>query len=508
MRSLFFCRFQKKVFHYLYKLLIVSIFLSQSALYSQNSTGQSKADTLRLSLQQALLIGLKNNPTVTIERLTPEIANAIASEYRSQFDPMVGANGQQSEVKSSRRLGAERTPFDLTDNRFDYEVTLSETLPTGTKLNASTSMTGSVSNLYTDQFTGNVGLTITQSLLKGFGTGANLATLRKARLDVKISQLELKGVAESAMADIEKGYWNLYLTSEEMRIQQKSLELAQQQLSESLERVAVGKLPKLELAAVDAELAVRKGALIDAQSLHEQARLQFLYLLNPQSGSFWDIKILLKDAPFIPTDTLDTIFTHEQIGMEQRPDLQQAHLSLKKGELDIARTKNGLLPQLDLFISLGRSSYSETFGRDAYPDLKSPFYQAVVGFNFAFPVPNRRARAQLSRAQFSVEQQNLAVKNMEKLVQWDIRSSYTEVNRARQQIEATIVTREMQEKKLAAELEKFRVGKSTNYLVLQVQRDYTASQLQEARAMVAYLNSLIDLYVSEGTLLERRGVSL
>lgn len=40
----------------------------------------------------------------------------------------------------------------------------------------------------------------------------------------------------------------------------------------------------------------------------------------------------------------------------------------------------------------------------------------------------------------------------------------------------------------------------------QAQRDFIASQLDETRAMVAYLNALIDLYVSEGTLLERRGV--
>ena len=64
----------------------------------------------------------------------------------------------------------------------------------------------------------------------------------------------------------------------------------------------------------------------------------------------------------------------------------------------------------------------------------------------------------------------------------------------------------MQEKKLSAELEKFRVGKSTNFLVLQAQRDFTESQLDEARSMVAYLNALVDLYVSEGSLLERRGL--
>lgn len=486
------------------RIFVILLFIV-TGLNAQPTTANQ--DTLTLALHQAVLMALENNPTVNIQRLAPEIMQTVVNEYRSAFDPTIGATGQQSQVKSLRRLGAERTPFDLRDNRFDYEATLSETLPTGTRLQASTSMTGSISNLYTDQFTGNVGLTITQSLLKGFGASTNLASLRKANIDVEISELELKGVAEGVVAAIESGYWNLYLAAQEMEIQQKSLELAQQQLSESLERVAVGKLPKLELAAVDAELAARRGDMIDAQSAYEQARLQFLFLLNPDVESIWQVQISPTDYPFMPTDTLDSIFSHEKVGIQYRADLQQARLSLEKGELDITRTKNGLLPRLDVFINLGRTSYSETFGSDAYPDLSSPFYQAVLGFDFAFPVPNRRARAQLARAKYTREQQDMAVKNMEKMVQWDVRSSYTEVNRARQQIVATKVTREMQEKSLAAELEKFRVGKSTNYLVLQAQRDFTASQLQEARAMVAHLNALIDLYVSEGTLLERRGVT-
>jgi outer membrane protein len=80
------------------------------------------------------------------------------------------------------------------------------------------------------------------------------------------------------------------------------------------------------------------------------------------------------------------------------------------------------------------------------------------------------------------------------------------VVRARQQIEAIRVARELQGKKLDAELEKFRVGKSTNFLVLQAQRDFTTSQLDDARSLVAYLLALVDLYRSEGTLLERRGI--
>jgi len=487
-------------------LLAVSPVLAGNEMGNTPLNGETRTiDTLRVSLQEAIFLGLKNNPTLSIQRRNPDIMSTFAREQLSAFDPLLIVTGIRNQASSTRRLGAQRTPFTLDDKGFETGLQFNELFPTGTSIIANIGMTGSVSSLYADQYTGGMDVTITQSLLQGFGFGANLAGVRKARLDVEISKSELKAVAENLTAEIENGYWDLYLTGQEMQIQQQSLELAQKQLSESQERVAVGKLPRLELAAVEAEVAARRSALIDAQSQHEQSRLRFLYLLNPESNKFWETLPKPVDRPFLPNDSLEDIIVHEKVGLKYRPDLEQARFNLKKGDLEIARTKNGLLPRLDLFVTLGRTNYAETFA-GAYPDFNSPFYQMSAGLSIALPVPNRQASAQLQRARFSREQQAQAVENMEKLVQWDVRSAYVEVLRSRQQIEATRVTRELQAKKLDAEQEKFRVGKSTNFLVLQAQRDYTASQLDEARSMVAYLNALVKLYVAEGTLLERRGI--
>jgi outer membrane protein len=464
------------------------------------------SDTFVIGVCDAILMGLERNSTVAIQRLEPQLFQTYVREQRAAFDPELSLTGERSEAKSQRRLGSQPDPFDLRDEQLEGELQISETLPTGTSLAVRAGMTGSVSNLYTDQYTGNVELTITQSLLQGFGTGANLASLRKARLDVDISRAELRGVAERVAADIEKGYWDLFLANREVEIQEESLDLALRQLSESLERVKVGRLPELELAAVEAEVAARRGSLIDAQSRNEQARLHLLHLLNPGKGPYWSTVPELVDRPFVPEDTLEAVETHEQLGLTYRPDLQQARFELEKEELDVGRTKNGLLPRLDVFIALGRTTYAESF-EDAYPDLESPYYQATGGVSFTFPVPNRKSSAELARARISRDQQALAVENMERLVDLDIRSAYVEVLRTRQQIEATRVTRELQEKKLLAELEKFRVGKATNFLVLQAQRDLTGSRLNEAQAMVAYLSALVDLYVAEGTLLERRAIT-
>ncbi len=482
------------------------ILLNLACLMAENPAWNDMSEGLNLGVQDAILMGLENNSTVSIQRLQPKVADTYLREQRAVFDPRVTVDAEKNVSESQRRLGTRPDPLELHNEDYTADLEVSETLPTGTSVVVSTGLTGSVSSLYTDQYTGTLGLTITQSLLNGFGTRANLANLRKARLDVDISRAELKGVAESIAAQIEKGYWDLYLAGQEIEIQQKSLDLAVQQLAESQERVKVGKLPDLELAAVEAEVASRRGALIDSQSRYEQARLQLLLLLNPPTANLWNKLPKLLDKPFIPTDTLDAVNVHEQIALKCRPDLQQARLALSKGDLEIARTKNGLLPRLDVFISLGTTTYSQTF-KSSLPDIASPFYSVSGGLTFAQPVPNRQASAQLARARYSRDQQMLAVNNLEKLVQCDVRSAYAEVRRARQQIEATRVTRELQEKKLAAEVEKFRVGKSTNILVLQAQRDFTVSRLDEASAMVAYLDALVSLYQSEGSLLERRGIN-
>ncbi|MBN2010651.1 TolC family protein [candidate division KSB1 bacterium] len=480
------------------------LYLLSTGSYAQPNK-HSDTDTLAIGLQDAILMALERNPTVAIQRLDPEVESTQTRELSAVFDPRLSLSATNNKTKVQRFLGSRPDPFEMTSERIDYSASISQALPTGTILSADAVMSGSISSIYSDQYIGTIGITITQSLLQGFGIGYNLALLRQAKIDVEISQLELKAIAEQMTADVEQAYWDLFLAKQEMIIQQQSLELAEQQLSESKERVAVGRLPELELAAVHAEVATRHESMIDAFSRYEQARLHLLYLLNPSGQQAWETIPVTMDRPFIPVDTLDTIDMHEQLAMKYRADLQQAQLNLEKGQLEVTRTRNGLLPQLDLFITMERTTYARSFNQSV-PDVNSPFYNVSAGVTFEFPVPNRQKRAQHARSKYSHEQLELSLTNMKRLVQWDVRAAYSEVLRSRQQIEATRVAQDLQEQKLLAEQEKFRVGKSTNFLVLQAQRDFVASQLNEAQSKVAYLNALVNLYQMEGTLLERRGI--
>jgi outer membrane protein TolC len=160
---------------------------------------------------------------------------------------------------------------------------------------------------------------------------------------------------------------------------------------------------------------------------------------------------------------------------------------------------------MDLFIILGKSGYSDSFS-GSVSNITDDSYDVAAGLHFEYPIFNRDARAQYRRASLRRDQAQKALENLRQLVELDVRNAYIEVNRSKEQIAASSATREFDEEKLRIETEKFRVGRSTNFLVAQAQRDLLISRIAEVQALANYLKALIDLYRLDGSLLERRGI--
>jgi outer membrane protein len=228
--------------------------------------------------------------------------------------------------------------------------------------------------------------------------------------------------------------------------------------------------------------------------------------LNSSQPIDWNSQIVLQYDTNVADVEMDPVEQHVQVALKMRPDLNQAKLQIQRGELEVVRTRNGLLPKMDMFISYGNTGYANTFDK-ALNNIGSAQYDVTLGLVFELAPVNRAARSQHSRAVLSKQKQRKAIENLIQLAQVDVRSGYIEVTRAREQITATAATRAFQEEKLRAETEKFRVGKSTSLLVGQTQRDLVASQIAETQAVANYLKALIALYRLEGSLLQRRGIS-
>jgi len=480
--------------------------ITTSTLIEKPMRGIGEKGPLLINPAEAILIALENNKAFTIERMKPSLQKTSEEDQKSVFDPVFTAGISRSWAKTRKEAtGGGYTRSVVEQN--SGQAGLSEYLPTGTDIGIDFSTDRTKSDLSGDQNVTGAGLSVNQALLNGFGLNVNLASLRQAKIDTASSEYELRGYAETLVSQVESTYWDYILAQKRIDIFTRSLDLANKQLQETEERVRLGALSESEIYAARAEVALRREALINARSILAQTHLRLLRLLNPPGVDLWKREIIPSEKPQIPNITLGDVEEHVKVAMRWRTDLNQARLQLRSGALDLIKTKNGLLPVLDMFINLGKTGYADSFRDSADDTIEGESHDWQAGLNFSYPIGNRAARARYTRAQITQRQSEEALGNMEQLVQVDVRSAYIEINRAKEQVEATAATRRFQEETLRVETEKFRVGKSTSILVASAQRDLVQSQISEIEAIINHIKALIEIYRLEGSLLEHRGIN-
>jgi len=481
--------------------------LGQSPRGSDPNAAVRAEGPLRLGVQDAILLAMENNPSLVVEKMNPQIMRTFEQQERAIFDPVISAEGSSRRTLADRLGRAGSSTESSTVDAATGVISLAKLFPTGTTVGLEGSTTYTDSSLYSDTFTANrLGLTVTQALLEGRDVRANMARVDQARLDALISEYELRGFMELLVEQVESKFWDYALARREIEIYTDSLALAEKQMAEIEERITWGNLAETELAAAQAEVALRRENLINARSSLAKERLELLRLVNSPLEIDWDRDIILEYDTAPPEADLDSVEDHVDVALRMRPDMNQARLHVQRGDLEIVRTRNGLLPRMDAFITFGKTGYAETFYRAA-SNVGGDSYDVSFGLIFQEAWGHRAARAEHTRAVVGARQVREALKNLAQLVQVDVRSGYVEVLRAREQITATAATRSFQEEKLRAETEKFRVGKSTSLLVGQAQRDLVASQIAEIEALANYVKALAALYRMEGSLLQRRGIA-
>ncbi len=467
---------------------------------------------IEVTLTQAVLVGLSNNKSFHVQRIKPSITSTAEQVERAAFDPTV-----RSALEKSRK----RSDYYTVIKDFKASAGVAQFLPTGTTvdfetgtewnpnlpLTAGSGSTAAAKDPAKSDWSAYSKLSITQALLRGGGLEVNLAGLRKARLDTAISQYELMGIAQGLTAEIEKSYWDYFLALGKVHIYSQSTDRVKRMVKETKERIAQGQKAASEILFLQAEEATQELSLIDARASQEKTRITLLKLMSPPSFDLWNRQLRLLTKPKIPEDSVEDLPEHIQVAMSYRPDINQARLEQQKGQLEIVKTRNGLLPKLDLFIMLGRTGYSETFNGSIY-DYSAGYGGAdIMGrLKLEIPVFNRRAEAEHTKSVIQLAQQNEAVDNLLQLAQQDVLLAYVEIHRAKDQMAMAAKALKFQLEKLQAQTEKYQLGIGNAFQVAQAQKDTVSTQISLLQARIEYLKGLTQFYVAEGSLLARRGI--
>lgn len=485
------------------------------ALFCASGAGSafSQTNVVRpMSLNEAIQLALRHNFDVQIEQLNPRIARFNYEVAESYYDPTLDLSVVH---RNSTREGGvnENTgePFPSTSTEGTaVSGGIAGVLPTGLTYDFGpniTHNTGTSRGSPFDLYEGQTGITLRQPLLRNFLIDAGRRNILIAKKDIEISEYGLAAQMMTVISQVEQAYYDLIFTRQNINVQRSAMELAERLVAENRRKVEVGTLAPLEQAQSESQAAVARADLVSAQGNYETQQNILKSLITDQYREWHAVEIVPTEQLVVVPEEFDIMESWRR-GMQYRPDLNQLRSDLERRDINLRYQRNQILPSLDLVGSYGRNALANDVG-GVFTDINretSPFYS--FGAVFSIPLSRRGPKNAYNATRAEMEQAKLRLQSAEQTIMVQIDDAIKRARTNLERIEATRAARQYAEQALAAEGKKLEAGRSTSFVVLQLQRELTSARSEEIRAISEYYKSLSQVAFNEGSTLLNNNLEL
>lgn len=464
---------------------------------------------LELSLEEAVRTALKNDLVQRIQQLNTEIAMYEARGSWGAFDPILTASGGLTDAELQPQNNFQGANV-ITNEGWNASTGLTLPLLTG----------GSFSLLFEHNFTKTnnqlaqsnaeattdaLGVEYRQPLLRGFGE-------RFSTTDQRLSELAYRSQVETQRQDRQRliantvsAYWDMVAAIAQYEVAQKTLELGEQQLEQNQRRLDAGVGTQVEVLQSETNVAQNENDMLLRETELIAAADVLKGLLYPGvDPATWNARIVpttpLPEPPASLESEVPPWSSALIVAQDSRAELRQQRLAIRSAEIELSRAGNLRRPQLDLVVA----SRSVGFDASATDALETAFGwefpRNTATIDFSLPLSNRtalygerRARAQLRAARLSYDQ-------IESQIVGEVRAALRQVIYSARAVASTDKSRELAERQLEAEQARYREGLSTNFQVLEFQRQLTEARSAHTAARTVLAKALMELQRSQGVL--------
>jgi outer membrane protein len=470
--------------------------------------------TVELTLNEATARALERNLDIAVERLNPETfvfsVAALDANYRPTFTSNLGMRSQ-SQFPRSQTAGADM----LVTETFTGNTGIAQNVKWGGGSFAFTFNNNrqKQSDLFATRnpvLNTNMNAVYIQPLLRGFRIDTTRAQLRITQLNQEMSDIELRGTIVRTLANVRNAYWDLVYSIEAADVAQRSLALASKLVEDNRARVEVGAMAPLDVVQAQAEEANRRQIVTQTEAARRTAELALKRLIvNGTDDPFWTAAINPVDRPTFAIETLD-VSAAVRTALENRTDLQQSKKQLAANDVALRSLGDLRLPALDLTGSYGTAGVGgpqfirQGFGGVISQTIPSGYSDALriltnqtaptwnFALNLSYPIGSSPADANLARARIQQRQTIAQSRQLELQIATEVTNAALMVDANRERLQAAAAARELAERRLEAEQSRFDVGLSTNFFVVQAQRDLRDAQNAELRALLDYRRAQVE----------------
>lgn len=501
---------------------IVVLTLAVLMALAIRADAQEEKRVLNLSLNQARELALKKSFDIQIQALSTEsaYANLLGSYgiYNFSLTESFQYNKTQERGITSFRGSA--------TNAQSLNSALSRKIFTGadisTYLNMRRSGSNSITSSLNPQFNNSWNISVNQPILKNFGKTATERQIMISRNSLKIDEASFESQVIRTLVDLEGRYWDLGSAYDALKVSEDALQLAKDQLEINRIKVEVGSLPEIEITAAEERVAAREAELVDARAFLERAQDNLKQAIVSEE---WEITIVPTDELHEPTPQEYNFRDYLEQAYKNRQELKQLDLQVENNNISISFARNQLLPQVDIVADVSLYSFGGTFTPNQFapapPEglplgftstLRDVFSGTnrdwTVGARFVYIFGNDAARSTLMTNRVMRRQNELRIDQTRYSIAVEVRNAIRELRSSTEQLRARRKALTYAERQLEAEQQKFQVGSTTNFQVLQYQNNLVSAQYNVIVALVRYNKAEIDLERATGKLLANRDVNI
>jgi len=491
--------------------------IKESALARATQPGGSSGALRELRLEEAVTIALEKNLDIQVARLEPQSVDFQIAGFRNQYQPVLASTvGQRDLFQLPTRTINGGTRVNQATTTYNASMTQdvpifggSYSLSWSNQRVASSDALATRNPLYT---TGLVA-SYAQPILRGFKTDNLRQQLAISVINREVSEESARATVAQTLANVRNAYWDLVFSQSAVEVARRATELADKLVEDNQARVEVGTLAPLDIVQAQAEAATRRQNLAAAEATAQTAELALKrYIVSGTDDPMWRQTIIPVDLPSVeppPTDVEGAV----RRALSERTDIINARKGLDTSDVNIKYFKDLSMPALDLTASYGAQGLggpeliragsgidSQTTGQI----IPGNYGQALSlltnrdypNWNFAvtmsYPLFGSQATAQHARARLQRNQSMTRIRALEVQVAAEVTNAALTVQSNLKRVEAATAARELAQKRLEAEQSKFDVGMTTNFFVVQAQRDLRDAANTELRALADYRKSLVN----------------
>lgn len=488
------------------------------------SANAAKPVIRKVTMDEVVRLVLENNLDVKIRMVVPDIEAARLYQSRGAFNPSLGFDGRYESLnipQNAQQFSAtggtllelnqlNGNPRIFDEDNWRWKSSFGGKLPTGTKYELfhqvdvlkNTLNDSSPLSLFSPEYQSFHGITVTQPLLREFGTDVNMAEIRVARQNLQISNLELKSMLTSAVAEVLKSYFELLFSDEEMKLKEEEVGLGKRLTEDKRNQLEKGRISVRDLGRAQSAVAESVERLVVARNQRLERHSSFLRLIS----SDYDLNDLTTWVPDQELETEELKFNREQLiaeALRNRPDYLAAMAKVKREDIKLTFAKNLIWPKLDLKSTMGYNGLAGTWEESNSRAWSQQGTQWSVGVLFSYPLGNFDARGKRNEAEKVKEQSILTLKQVELTSVLEVQKFLAIVDSNYERLRAMSTYRSQADENFESEQTRLEKGFTTEVELLKVRRDLTEARTRELAATAEYNKSLVQLWAATGTLLDR-----